>query len=64
MKLKQAISIVEEKLKVEKTEELHKLLAELKKIDEDIKEGEARDKAVEEIKRKNDHIEWINIKEI
>ncbi|MCX3066901.1 hypothetical protein OQE61_05280 [Cetobacterium somerae] len=64
MKLKQAISTVEEKLKVEKTEELHKLLAELKKIDEDIKEGEARDKAVEEIKRKNDHIEWINIKEI
>ncbi|MGL5760973.1 MAG: hypothetical protein ACRCXS_06130 [Cetobacterium sp.] len=64
MKLKQAILIVEEKLKVEKTEELHKLLAELKKIDEDIKEGEARDKAVEEIKRKNDHIEWINIKEI
>lgn len=64
MKLKQAISAVEEKLKVEKTEELHKLLVELKKIDEDIKEGEARDKAVEEIKRKNDHIEWINIKEI
>ena len=64
MKLKQAISTVEEKLKVEKTEELYKLLAELKKIDEDIKEGEARDKAVEEIKRKNDHIEWINIKEI
>ena len=64
MKLKQAISTVEERLKVEKTEELHKLLAELKKIDEDIKEGEARDKAVEEIKRKNDHIEWINIKEI
>lgn len=64
MKLKQAILTVEEKLKVEKTEELHKLLAELKKIDEDIKEGEARDKAVEEIKRKNDHIEWINIKEI
>ena len=64
MKLKQAISTVEERLKVEKTEELHKLLVELKKIDEDIKEGEARDKAVEEIKRKNDHIEWINIKEI
>ena len=64
MKLKQAISTVEEKLKVEKTEELHKLLVELKKIDEDIKEGEARDKAVEEIKRKNDHIEWVNIKEI
>lgn len=64
MKLKQAISTVEERLKVEKTEELHKLLAELKKIDEDIKEGEARDKAVEEIKRKNDHIEWVNIKEI
>lgn len=64
MKLKQAILTVEERLKVEKTEELHKLLAELKKIDEDIKEGEARDKAVEEIKRKNDHIEWVNIKEI
>lgn len=64
MKLKQAISTVEERLKVEKTEELHKLLVELKKIDEDIKEGEARDKAVEEIKRKNDHIEWVNIKEI
>ena len=64
MKLKQAISTVEERLKVEKTEELHKLLAELKKIDEDIKEGEARDKAVEEIKRKNDHIELVNIKEI
>ncbi|MGL4366506.1 MAG: hypothetical protein ACRDCE_00505 [Cetobacterium sp.] len=64
MKLKQAILIVEEKLKVEKTEEFHKLLAELKKIDEDIKEGEARDKAVEEIKRKNDCIEWINIKEV
>ncbi|MGL4509292.1 hypothetical protein [Cetobacterium sp.] len=64
MKLKQAILTVEERIKVEKTEELHKLLAELKKIDEDIKEGEARDKAVEEIKRKNDHIEWVNIKEI
>lgn len=64
MKLKQAISKVEEKLKVEKTEELHKLLAELKKIDENIKEGEARDKAVEEIKRKNDHIEWLNIKDV
>ncbi|MGL5280105.1 MAG: hypothetical protein ACRC8M_13745 [Cetobacterium sp.] len=64
MKLKQVISKVEEKLKVEKTEELHKLLAELKKIDEEIKEGEARDKAIEEIKRKNDHIEWLNIKEV
>ncbi|MHA4990138.1 hypothetical protein [Cetobacterium somerae] len=64
MKLKQTILEVEEKLKAEKTEELHKLLAELKKVDEEIKEGEARDKAVEEIKRKNDHIEWINIKEI
>lgn len=64
MKLKQAISKVEEKLKVEKTEELHKLLAELKKIDEEIKEGEARDKAVEEIKRKNDQIEWVNIKDV
>lgn len=64
MKLKQAISKVEEKLKVEKTEELHKLLAELKKIDEEIKEGKARDKAVEEIKRKNDQIEWVNIKDV
>lgn len=64
MKLKQTISKVEEKLKVEKTEELHKLLAELKKIDEEIKESEARDKAVEEIKRKNDHIEWLNIKDV
>ncbi len=64
MKLKQAISKVEEKLKVEKTEELHKLLAELKKIDEEIKESEARDKAVEEIKRKNDQIEWVNIKDV
>ena len=64
MKLKQTISRVEEKLKVEKTEELHKLLAELKKIDEEIKESEARDKAVEEIKRKNDHIEWLNIKDV
>lgn len=64
MKLKQTILEVEEKLKAEKTEELHKLLVELKKVDEEIKEGEARDKAVEEIKRKNDHIEWINIKEI
>ncbi|WP_297434849.1 hypothetical protein [uncultured Cetobacterium sp.] len=64
MKLKQTISKVEEKLKVEKTEELHKLLAELKKIDEEIKESEARDKAIEEIKRKNDHIEWLNIKDV
>ena len=64
MKLKQTISKVDEKLKVEKTEELHKLLAELKKIDEEIKESEARDKAVEEIKRKNDHIEWLNIKDV
>ncbi|ERT63000.1 MAG: hypothetical protein ACRDAG_05050 [Cetobacterium somerae] len=64
MKLKQAISKVEEKLKVEKTEELHKLLAELKKVDEEIKESEARDKAVEEIKRKNDQIEWVNIKDV
>lgn len=64
MKVKQAIQRVEEKLKNEKTEELHKLLAELKKIDENIKEGEARDKAVEEIKRKNDHIEWLNIKDV
>lgn len=64
MKLKQTILRVEEKLKVEKTEELHKLLAELKKIDEEIKESEARDKAVEEIKRKNDHIEWLNIKDV
>lgn len=64
MKLKQTISKVEEKLKVEKTEEFHKLLAELKKIDEEIKESEARDKAVEEIKRKNDHIEWLNIKDV
>ena len=64
MKLKQTIEKVEERLKEEKTEELHKLLMELKKIDEEVKEGEARDKAVEEIKRKNDHIEWLNIKEI
>ena len=64
MKLKQAISKVEEKLKVEKTEDLHKLLAELKKVDEEIKESEARDKAVEEIKRKNDQIEWVNIKDV
>ena len=64
MRLKQAISKVEEKLKVEKTEELHKLLAELKKVDEEIKESEARDKAVEEIKRKNDQIEWVNIKDV
>ncbi len=64
MKLKQTILKVEERLKVEKTEELQKLLMELKKIDEEVKEGEARDKAVEEIKRKNDHIEWLNIKEI
>lgn len=64
MKLKQAISKVEEKLKVEKTEELHKLLAELKKVDEEIKESEARDKAVEEIKRKNDQIEWVNTKDV
>ena len=64
MKLKQAISKVEEKLKVKKTEELHKLLAELKKVDEEIKESEARDKAVEEIKRKNDQIEWVNIKDV
>ncbi|WP_418963962.1 hypothetical protein [Cetobacterium sp.] len=64
MKLKQTILKVEERLKEEKTEELQKLLMELKKIDEEVKEGEARDKAVEEIKRKNDHIEWLNIKEI
>lgn len=64
MKLKETILKVEEKLKDEKTEELHKLLGELKKVDEEIKEGEARDKAVEDIKRKNDHIEWLNIKEI
>ena len=64
MKLKQAISQVEEKLNENKSEELHKLLMELKKIDEEIKESEARDRAVEEIKRKNDHIEWLNIKEI
>ncbi|MDX8335173.1 MULTISPECIES: hypothetical protein [Cetobacterium] len=64
MKLKQTILKVEEKLKEEKTEELHKLLMELKKIDEEIKEGEARDKAIEEVKRKNDHIEWLNIKEV
>ncbi|MCQ8213120.1 hypothetical protein NON08_11470 [Cetobacterium somerae] len=64
MKLKQTIQKVEERLKEEKTEELHKLLMELKKIDEEVKEGEARDKAVEEVKRKNDHIEWLNIKEI
>lgn len=64
MKLKETILKVEEKLKDEKTEELHKLLGELKKVDEEIKEGEARDKAVEDIKRKNDRIEWLNIKEI
>lgn len=64
MKLKETILKVEEKLKDKKTEELHKLLGELKKVDEEIKEGEARDKAVEDIKRKNDHIEWLNIKEI
>ena len=64
MKLKQTIQKVEERLKEEKTEELHKLLMELKKIDEEVKEGKARDKAIEEIKRKNDHIEWLNIKEI
>lgn len=64
MKLKQTILKVEERLKEEKTEELQKLLMELKKIDEEVKEGEARDKAVEEIKRKNDNIEWLNIKEI
>lgn len=64
MKLKEMISRVEERLKTEKTEELYSLLAELKKVDLDIKEGEARDKIVENIKRKNDHIEWLNVKDV
>ncbi|WP_448821818.1 hypothetical protein [Cetobacterium sp.] len=64
MKLKEMISKVEERLKTEKTEELYSLLAELKKVDLDIKEGEARDKIVENIKRKNDHIEWLNVKDV
>lgn len=64
MKLKEMISKVEERLKTEKTEELYSLLAELKKVYLDIKEGEARDKIVENIKRKNDHIEWLNVKDV
>lgn len=64
MKLKEMISKVEERLKTEKTEELYSLLAELKKVDLDIKESEARDKIVENIKRKNDHIEWLNVKDV
>nr|WP_307775547.1 hypothetical protein [uncultured Cetobacterium sp.] len=64
MKLKQTIKKVEDQLKKEEKEELHKLLSELKKFDEEIKDNEARDRAVEEIKRKNDHIEWLNVKDV
>ncbi|WP_297598157.1 hypothetical protein [uncultured Cetobacterium sp.] len=64
MKLKKIIVSLEEKIKTEKNVELEKVLEELKKIDENIKDSEARDKAVEEIRRKNDRIEWINIKEV
>ena len=64
MKLKQTIKKVEDQLKKEEKEELHKLLSELKKFDEETKDNEARDRAVEEIKRKNDHIEWLNVKDV
>lgn len=64
MKLKQMIVEVEEKLKVENSDELHKLLAELKKLDLDVKENKARDEIVANIKRKNDQIQWVNIKDV
>lgn len=64
MKLKQMIAEVEEKLKVENSDELHKLLAELKKLDLDVKENKARDEIVANIKRKNDQIQWVNIKDV
>lgn len=64
MKLKQMIAEVEEKLKVENSDELHKLLAELKKFDLDVKENKARDEIVANIKRKNDQIQWVNIKDV
>lgn len=64
MELKKTIASIEKKIKTEKDVELEKILEELKKVDENLKEEEARNKAVEEIKRKNDHIEWVNIKDV
>ncbi|MBC2850210.1 hypothetical protein H5J22_01920 [Cetobacterium sp. 8H] len=64
MELKKTIASIEKKIKTEKDVELEKILEELKKVDENLKEEEARNQAVEEIKRKNDHIEWVNIKDV
>lgn len=65
MKLKETIERIEEKLKIERNEELDKVLKELKKIDEEVKESEARNRAVDDIKRKNnDILEWYNFKDV
>lgn len=65
MKLKETIERIEEKLKIERNEELDKVLKELKKIDEEVKESEARNRAVDDIKRKNnDVLEWYNFKDV
>lgn len=64
MKLKNLITSVEKKLETDRSEEFTALLNELKQADQDLKDDEARDRLVEKIKEKNDHIEWITIKEI
>lgn len=62
MELKRLIHELDEKLKKEKNTEIEKVIKELKHIDENIKEIEARNKAVKKIR--DEQYTWLNIKDV